>query len=525
MASPNGRGTLHCPVSYRLICLIWISPLTASIHILDDDSLLNIFYLYQPFLLGEDEDEDDRLTGGRGGWIRGRWWYNLAHVCQRWRDVILGSASYLGVSLVCTHGTPVADMLAHSPHLPLIIDYRRPDEDDDEDGVILALKQYDCVRRVRFMMSVRRLQNIVAAMDDEYSILEYLIIWPTDEDKSSILIFPETLQAPHLCHLALFGFTLPIGSRLFTAAVGLVTLHLYMTYPSTYFLPNTLLQWLSSMPQLETLYFGFMFPIPNRDVERQLTHTPIMTTVALPNLRRFGFRGVGTYLEAILHRIATPLLEKLQIDFYNQLMFSVPRLLQFVSATENLRFKSAKFEFSDGDIDLKVYPYEEAKTYALAIAVICYHLDWQVSSAAHISNLLGPTFSAVEHLTLEHSVHTQSCEEHNEADPTDWRKLLRSFRNVKTLHITEGLVKELSHCLELDDGELPLGLLPELQELTYVGSGNTGNKFTSFIDACQDAGRSITLIRRSPSPDQTVSSVEPSPVNLASSEAGSGLDT
>jgi hypothetical protein len=35
---------------------------------------------------------------------------------------MLGSASYLGHSLVCTHGTPVADLLAHSPPLLLIID-------------------------------------------------------------------------------------------------------------------------------------------------------------------------------------------------------------------------------------------------------------------------------------------------------------------------------------------------------------------------------------------------------------------
>ena len=41
------------------------SPLTTSIHILDDDSLLNVFHLYRPFLLGEDdEDEFDRILGG-----------------------------------------------------------------------------------------------------------------------------------------------------------------------------------------------------------------------------------------------------------------------------------------------------------------------------------------------------------------------------------------------------------------------------------------------------------------------------
>ena len=35
-------------------------------NILDDDSLLNTFYLYRPFLLGEDQDEDARLMGGSG---------------------------------------------------------------------------------------------------------------------------------------------------------------------------------------------------------------------------------------------------------------------------------------------------------------------------------------------------------------------------------------------------------------------------------------------------------------------------
>ena len=508
---------------------MWPSPLTASINILDDDSLLNIFYLYRPFLLGEDGDEIDHIIGGRGEWVGGRWWYALAHVCQRWRNVILGSASYLGLSLVCSKGTPVANMLEHSPPLPLVIDYRLGKYDDipaeDEEGAIIALKQYDRVRCVRLMMPVTSLQKLIAAMDDGYPFLEYLIIGNPDEDKSSIMMFPETLQAPHLRHLALSGFALPIGSRLLTTAVGLVTLWLSMFHPSTYFHPNTLLQWLSSMPQLETFIILFLFATPNHDVERQLMHTPVMAAVALPNLHRFVFRGIGTYFEAIIHHITAPRLEKLQIHIFNQLIFSVPRLLQFVNTRENLTFKSAKFVFTEKEVVVGVSPHEEAEMYALAIVVNSSHLDWQVSSAAQISNSLSPTFSAVDNLTLEHRVHTHSSEEHNEADPTQWRKLLRSFRSVKTLRISQGLVKELSRCLELDDGELPLELLPELQELTYFGSGNTGDAFSSFIDAHQDAGRSITLIRRSPSPDPTVSSIEPSSMTPARNEAGSDLNT
>ena len=235
------------------------SPLTTSIHILDDDSLLNVFHFYRPFLLGEDdENEDFRILGGIKMWNSGRWWYKLAHVCQRWRDIVLGSAVYLGVSLVCTNGTAVADMLAHSPPLPLDIDYQF-DEDDDvtaevEEGAILALKQYDRVRRVRLMMPVR--QKFILAMDDEYPILEYLIIVDQDGNKSSTTIFPDTLQAPNLRHLMLTGFTLPIGSRLLTSAVGLVALGLGMVHPSIYLHPNTLLRWLSFMPQLE------IFPSP-----------------------------------------------------------------------------------------------------------------------------------------------------------------------------------------------------------------------------------------------------------------------
>jgi len=43
------------------------SPLarTASIHILDDDALLNIFYLYRPTIFDGDEDDGDLIEGGK----------------------------------------------------------------------------------------------------------------------------------------------------------------------------------------------------------------------------------------------------------------------------------------------------------------------------------------------------------------------------------------------------------------------------------------------------------------------------
>ncbi len=255
--------------------------------------------------------------------------------------------------------------------------------------------------------------------------------------------------------------------------------------------------WISFMPQLETLAIAFTFPVPNRDVERQLTHTPITTPITLPNLRLFQFQGVSAYLEAIVCRITTPRLEELQFDFFKQLTFSVPHLVQFMNTAENLGFNIARLDFIDKRIKVILYLFG-AETYVFGVSVDGWHLDWQVSSMAQILNPLSRVFSPVEYLTLRHEVHSQSSEEHNEVDRIEWRKLLRSFNNVKTLHVGDGLVKELSRCLRSEDGELPLELLPELQELTYSESGDTSNAFTSFIEARQNAGRTVTLICRGP---------------------------
>ena len=471
---------------------------TVSINILDDDFLLHVFYLSRPFFSGEDQDDRARRIGGLEIETRGRWWYKPAQVCQRWRNIIFGSASYLGIFLVCSYGTPVADMLAHSPHLPLIVHYATSDRNiittDDEHGIIFALKQRDRVLRVRLSrLDTSLLEKFIAVMDEEFPILQYLIIEPTGVN-STISTFPETFQAPHLRFLRLRGFVIPMGSQLLTTAVSLVTLILVMVHPSTYFHPNTLLQWISLMPQLETLSIFFKSSIPNHGVERQLTHTPIIAPVILPNLRHFQFHGVSTYLEALVHRITTPRLGRLVIEFFNQLTFSVPCLREFIDTIGNLRFDTAVFKFVDRKVRGRAY-YSGETGFTFRIDIFCWHLDWQISSMAQISNSLIQMFSAVEHLILEHEIHGRSSEEHDEVDRTEWRRLLRPFRNVKTLHIAKGLVEDLSHCLQLEDGELPLELLPELQELTYSRSGGTRDAFTSFIDTRRNAGRPVTLAR------------------------------
>src|SRR6266436_10092632 len=209
---------------------------TASIHILDDDSLLNIFCLYRPDFLIEETSSPYNLFGGSEQWDGGRWWYRLAHVCQRWRNLILGSASHLRLSIVCTNGTPVENMLAHSPPLPLTVDYCSNDDitAEDEEGFLLALEQRHRVRHLRLYIPGQNLQKLVTGIDGEFPILEYLIVDSSTKDDTP-LVLPETLQAPHLRHLVLRSFACPIRSRLHPTAPGLVTLCLIICHQSAYF--------------------------------------------------------------------------------------------------------------------------------------------------------------------------------------------------------------------------------------------------------------------------------------------------
>ena len=88
------------------------------INILDDDSLLNIFYHSRPpVLFVEGDDDGINLCGGT--WECEYWWYKISWVCRRWRRLIHASPSYLGISLVCRSGISLSDMLAHSPPFPL----------------------------------------------------------------------------------------------------------------------------------------------------------------------------------------------------------------------------------------------------------------------------------------------------------------------------------------------------------------------------------------------------------------------
>jgi hypothetical protein len=472
------------------------------VHLLDDDSLLIIFSLCRPLLVDDGKVDDIVLLEG-GEWNREWWWHRLIQVCRRWRRLVLQSAFYLQVSLVCARGTPVADMLAHSPPVPLVIDHIDGEchvlSPEDEEGIILALQHRDRVRRIRIRKSVSILQKLITALDGEFPILDHLIIVNRRSYRPLIdcnmnLNFPEMFRAPHLHHLVVDNFATPIESPPFPTMGNLVTLFLSSIPSSSYFPPNVLLQQLSHMSQLEILAILFNCYNFGRDIEELSLHTPIMSRVTLPNLHWLMYEGTNAYLETLLPWVSIPHLERIHIHFFNRMIYSIPHLRQFMSTIGNLQLKTAKFLFLENHLDVTIYPYKEAKSYTLSVELGGRHLDWQVVSAAQVFYSLNTVFSAVEDLNLQYYRHNISSEWNRQADRMHWCELFGLFGKVKTLRVEYGLVEQVSLALQHGEGESPTELLPELQEISYSTKGDLHNAFTQFVDARQNAGQPVTVV-------------------------------
>ena len=325
------------------------------------------------------------------------------------------------------------------------------------------------------------------------------------------LAFREKIQAPHLRHLVLDGVTPSIRSLLLTTAMGLVTLRLVMDDSSNYLNPKSLLQWISPLSQLETLEVTENILQVDRDVGMHPSLTPTIIHTTLPNIRWLSLKGVSAYLEVLIRQISAPRLERLHILFYGNPTPPIPCFVWVMNKTENkqLRFDSAKFEFSNSRVHMESFPYVELYFYpdsvcypcSLSISADCLRLNGHISSMMQIVDALGHVISAVEHLILDHEEYDWPPGEgfEVEIDHRELYQLLRPFSNVKNLRVNHRVVEEFSRYLQSGDGDLPPELLPELQELTYfAGSFNVDATFASFIDARQNAGHPVSLVRCSP---------------------------
>ena len=118
------------------------------------------------------------------------------------------------------------------------------------------------------------------------------------------------------------------------------------------------------------------------------------------------------YLEDLLARISSPLLQRCDITLFNQLNFTLPHLSHFTRTTESLRHPFASVVFNQEGVSFVAGSHDEFIDETFSLRVSCKPFGWQIDSATQICGALLPVVSTVEGLTLD-------FEEENL--PPDWQ--------------------------------------------------------------------------------------------------------
>lgn len=437
-------------------------PIRVTIEILPADALVEIFDFYRSDALA-----DSQL--GDSPWP----WDRLAHVCKKWRSVLLASSGYLGLRVFFKNGLPVREILSLYPILPIVMQFvdapgLRPLTPADQDNILPLLELPTRLREVHLTVTSPLLEKIATLMQQQFSVLEYLHLSALPG-----LVLPSGFggRMPRLRTLRMVGIALPALPQLLLSAHGLVTLQLE-ELPSTGYTVEALIICLPAMTQLKTLRIHFLFPT-SRGFRPVLISTdrPLSSFSVLPVLNDIGFRGTTEYLEPLLSVISAPHLEYFHIDFFNQLIFDTPQLSQFILRTELQQSPTHATIHSSAD-GIRIALTRPGVPHQFLLQISCKQLDWQVPSIVEICDKLSSTLVGVEQLQISASASFPGGQDDMDLIYSEILELFRPFRNVTRLCVTEASLSLVSGALELAAGTVELvtedssiEALPELKEI------------------------------------------------------------
>jgi hypothetical protein len=421
-----------------------------TIDSLPEDVLLEIFAFYMGRLEYGDKDV----------------WHTLVHVCERWRNVVFSSPRRLNLQLLCIYRRPVAEMVNIWPQLPIIlIDIGKPTK-NGVTNLIAALQFNHRVSQIDLRnLPNSALEKFVAAMQVPFPVLTELAIWRKEANESGLVLSDEFLvgSAPRLRFLRLHGISFLGLPRLLLSTIGLVILDLEHIPHSGYIPPKEMVACLSTLTMLDKLYLGFLSPLSRPSQASRHSHPP--TRTVLPALTHLQFEGVTEYLEDFVACIDAPLLQAVEITFFNQLVFDIVQLPKFLdridrvavldSATVNLCADSISITFSAQS--------QTVDTTWFELVVSCSKLDWQLSSLSQLCASTLSTFSNLEHLNIRECNSYLHCQD--DIENIQWLELLHPFSTVKRLSLPDEVSPHVAPALQELPGERVTEVLPALEVL------------------------------------------------------------
>jgi hypothetical protein len=448
-----------------------------TINILPDVALLRIF--------------DFHLARA----VRINRWQTLVHVCRNWRYIVFQSPRRLDLRLDCTCTTLVREKLDVWPPLPIAVSCGVYDRGENITNILAALEHVDRICELRmYHVSRRQSETIFAAMQQPYPALTHLTLLSKDETA----FIPDSFlsgSAPRLRTIYLGGIRFLGLPKLLLSATHVVTLSLKEIPYSGYILPEAMAICLSSLIRLEDLTLESQSPPSQSRPDQERRPPPPSTRPQLPVLTRFRFDGVSEYLEDLVARIDTPLLDtfKLTTTFFQlgRFAFYTSQLAEFISRTPKFKtLDEARMTFFELAVQITLLG---ASGGELGLNVSCIESSRWLPSLAHVCSssfihALAPTVEQLHiralFIPLGHNI-----------DNALWLEVLHSFIAVKCLYISWTLMWDIADALKMLVGERVIDVLPALQTLFLDRRGRSAfieENIAQFVTARQLARRPLS---------------------------------
>ena len=449
-----------------------------STCVLPDDVLLEIFNIYL--------DQAGDIEA----------WHALVHVCRQWRRVVFASPLRLDLRLLCRPKRSVATTLGIWPIVPIVVDFvAKGTRPRGMRNISAALKQHNRVCSINVGNIPNSLLKKFAAITKPFPTLTELKI--SSWDKTVPVISDSFLggSTPQLRTLELHGIPFPALGKLLLSTSNLVDLDLRKIPHSGYISPQAIVAGLGASRRIKKIALDFQSPQSWDD--RVGWNPPPLARIVLPTLTRLVFKGDSQYLEVIVSRIDAPLLDSLEITFFNQLMFDTPLLGQFVGRTGTfMAIHRADVDFYDLGVHITLGQRKETfHDPTLTLIILCKQPDWQLSSIAQVCNSIIPPLPTLEKLCIGKSSFPRS-QWYDDMENAEWIELLQPFTCVKDLVLSERFVPLVVPSLQELDEERVTQTLPVLQDLSLEGPQSSGairEAMETFIAARQLSGHPVTI--------------------------------
>jgi hypothetical protein len=369
----------------------------------------------------------------------------------------------------------------------------------DADEIIAVLEHNDRICQIHFHEFPRSLfETAFAATQHPFLALTQLVI--RAGYTVTVPILPDSFlggSAPQLQTLHLDGIPFPGLPKLLLSATHLIHLDLSSIPHTGYISPEAMVTGLSALTSLETLRILFQSPCSRPDWNSRRPSR--LTRTLLPALTRLVFGGVSEYLEDLVARIDAPLLDKLFITFFHQLIFDTPQLAQFISRTPKFEaYDEVRVTFDDWSVNVAV---PQAFGGSLRLGISSRESDEQFSSVAQVCGSSFPRglISMVENLYIKSEY--WDFPSNDDIENRLWLEFLHPFTAVKDLYISWKFTPSIASALQELSGERATEVLPALQSL-FLGQHTSEDlrvqveeSIGQFVSARHLAGHPIVVSR------------------------------